>query len=205
MKTFSMMKGLTSEHVKSIRELDNFHFFVSYPGCKMSLENGRIKSGRTLLYKISGHLEEKENELGELEKIIPAEKWYKTNEYVNELIENWKASSEHLKTLKKRYEREKEKRDAVKEGINVSDKKVLKTLYLGRSKKKGLSHTEIRLNAIIAKSTCADALGRQVGEGRVIQLKNGNYAITETGIEFVEDRKDFFDVDESEETTSASS
>lgn len=196
MKTFSLMKGITSEHVKSIKELDNFHFFVSYPGCKMSLENGRIKSGRTLLYKLSDHLEEKENELGELEKIIPKEKWYKTAEYFDALVENWRASVDQLKSLKKRYDWEKERREAMREGINLSDKKLLKALYLGRNKSKGLSHTEIRLNTGLAKSTCADAIARQINEGRVIQLKNGNYFLTEGGIDFVDERKDFFEIKE---------
>lgn len=183
--------SLDRDRLKNIKKLRNYRFYISSPNYPVE---GNAFSGMTLDYKLSGHLEERQNELNVIKRVSPSEGWYRTSEFVQSLRADWmQTHDKYSGKFDRRYFQEQEKAVAKTMGISVSDLKILRYIYLNKDKKY-IKFKDVQNDTGLAKGTAADSLNRLNNNGFIRRGEKGSVIVLPAAIEFVEDNKGNFDV-----------
>lgn len=138
-------------------------------------------------YKLSDHLEEKEDELGVIARTEPKTAWYKTESYIHALKQNWMGTYEKQKgKFERMHVEDQEKLKAKTLGVAVSDMRII--IYMFKNKQKQpIKFKEIRTNTGMPKRTCEDSLTRMEYRGFIIKDAGGKVKFTKSGLEFVQE------------------
>lgn len=175
--------SMDRERIKNIKKLRNFRFYISAPNVPIS---NNPFGGTSLDYKLSDHLEERDNEIGFIKKSFPDMKEYNTNEFLESLRSDWMQTYEKYSgKFNRRYWKDQERVNARSMGISVSDLRVLKYMYQNQEKKE-FTFKEIQNRCGLAKSTAADSIDRLHNNGFIKRGKKGSVIIMDSTIEFVE-------------------
>jgi DNA helicase HerA-like ATPase len=131
-----MYKGTSSldrDRLKNIKKLKNYRFYISSANFPVGANSF---SGIALDYKLSGHLEERQDELSTIRSSFPKANWYDTKEFVHSLKQDWlQTYQRHSLKFNRRYVEDNEKVTARSMGISASELRILRYLYLNRDKK----------------------------------------------------------------------
>ena len=194
LESYSGIPSMDKERIKQIKRLRNYHFFVSSTEIPLSMNRF---NGLTLDYKLTDHLEPKENELDYIARIQPRNTWYQTKEYIAALRENWMNTSDKYKGKFERIHGDDQKKMKAKIlGIAGSDMRVLTYLYKNRNKKK-IKFTDLLDSLGIPKSTVESSVNRLHYRGFINRSegkKEGYIAISETGLNFINENIEDFDL-----------
>ena len=182
MDMYSGSPSMDKERIKNIKRLRNFAFYVSAPNVPIG---SNPFNGQALDYKLSDHLEERDNELSFIKRCFPDMENYNTSEPIESLRSDWMQTHEKYSgKFDRRYNTDQERSNARSMGIAISDLRVMR--YASKHKEtKEFSFKEIQNNAGLAKSTASDSIDRLQNNGFVKRGEKGSIIILSTLLEYV--------------------
>lgn len=196
MDMYSGTPSMDRERIKNIKRLRNFKFYVSAPNVPIS---SNPFGGQSLDYKLSDHLEERDNELSFIKRSFPDMENYNTSEFIESLRSDWMQTHEKYSgKFNRRYTKDQERSNARSMGISVSDLRVMRYVYKNKETKE-FAFKDIQNRCGLAKSTAADSIDRLHNNGFVNRGKKGTVIILDATLEFVKNNlQNFKDTGEDE-------
>lgn len=192
MEMFRGSPSLDNSRVKHIRRLRDFRYYISSAFVSISVNP---YPGRTMYFKLSDHLEQDEDELGYISKVVPKSEWFDTAPKIDALADDWKQTSDKI-SGKFDFRRMKEKEVAVAKSIGITSSEMRVFGYLHEQGGRTSRLKDIQIGASLAKSTAKDALDKMINNGFAICKEEDGisaYCLTEKGLKFVEENNDVFD------------
>ena len=183
--------SLDRERIKHIKRLRNFYFYMSGPNVPLAVNKF---TGITLDFKLSDHLEEKEDELNFIKGVESKKTWYETKPVIKGLKEDWMDTYNKYKgKFERLHVEDLEKVKARSMGIAVSDMRILKYLFIKRAKQP-IKFKELQTNTGMPKATCQDSINRMEYKGFVKRDKKSRVSFSETGLKFVQENQKHFEI-----------
>ena len=182
MDMYSGSPSMDRERIKNLKKLPNFKFYVSAPNIPI---NCNPFSGQALDYKLSDHLEERDNELAFIKRSYPDMENYKTSKYLEALRFDWMHTHEKYSgKFYRRYADDQERSNAKSMGITVNDLRIIK--YMNEHKDiKEFTFKELQNNCGLAKSTASDSMDRLNNKGFIRRGENGSVIILDSLTDFI--------------------
>lgn len=178
--------SLDRERIKNLKRLRNFKFYVSAPDIPFS---SNPYNGLSLDYKLSDHLEERDNEISFIKRSYPDMEFYNTSDYLDSLRSDWRKTHEKYSDgFNKRYANDEEKSNARSMGISLSEFRVIK--YVCKYKDiKEFTFKELQNNIGLAKSTASDCMDKLNNNGFIRRGEKGTVIILDSLRDFIKTNK----------------
>lgn len=187
-----MYKGIDSmekERIQNIRRLRKYHFYISHEDFSIA-DNSFF--GNMVTFKLSDHLQERQNELTFIKKTYPNCNYNNTNDFLVSLRANWYRTHERYSgKFQRRYIQDQERAAAKSIGMAVSDMRILKYLHkrFAEDKIRESNFISIQKNCGLAKSTTSDSLDRLQNNSFITRGDRGIVKLLNSTIEFINENK----------------